>query len=166
MPRKYKPRPPMNLEMQIARLRENLRKYDPLWEDHGYPPDGWEDNVDPDSTLPENISDLERRYPGINWRAPPPEERVERPKEHEARKEENFRAGFTRDCYEMHTNVTVKGFAPRAKGKIYEYGRIQLTVDKRYIGEEAEVQIFIRPTHMSEHERTRLRRGWGIPESE
>jgi len=136
-----KHRGPMNLEMQLSHIKGILDRYNPLWKDHGYPPDGWQDEVDPALSLPENIDDLEKRYPNVHWRAPKKPPRSDKPIQW---KDEDFQAGQYGNYYEMHAGVTVKPHPTRAKGKLYTCGRIQLTVDKRYIGRTAEVHIIIR----------------------
>jgi hypothetical protein len=124
----------------IAQITELLTRNYPLWEDSGFPPDGWEDEVDSESSLSENIGDLEKRY-SITLRAP---EESPRPDKPVRSKNEECGVGPDGEYDKMEAKVIVKPHTTRAKGKLYTCGRIQLTVDKRYIGTEAEVRIFIK----------------------
>jgi hypothetical protein len=95
----------------------------------------WEDVLDPQMTLPENIESLEGYYKKYRWRMPEKEHRVRQCWQLvDSRK--------SLDIYEME--VRIKPQKVWAKGKQYMVGRIQVTTDSKWIGCRAKITAFVR----------------------
>lgn len=136
----------MPLEMQIEVIKRNLRRLNPWLEDAelvpGYdnPEQEWEDDLDSSLSLPENIDELARLYPKVKWKAP---EKRTRPNKPLRWKDEDWYAGPKGDSYKLREIVVVKRQRIKAKGHIYTRGRIQVTLDEKFIGLRAKVSVFV-----------------------
>jgi hypothetical protein len=157
MPKKYKHMP---LGLQLHVLRKNLAKLNPWLEDVDLvphvsiggtlnPEEEWEDYVDPDASFPENLDDLERQFPSVKWRVPKiTENKPLRMKPIVLRDEEGV---------SLQYKFIIKPHRPTAKGKRYNRGRIQISLDKSLIGRFAIVQIYVPKHHFDTEGMWRVR---------
>jgi len=137
----------MQIEMQIVVIKRNLRRYNPWLQDVSLVPgpdsdeEEWEDELDSSLTLTENLKHLEERYPTVRWRARRKPVRRGKPIRW---KSEDAYAGRNADSYKLRVVALVKPHETKAKGKTYRCGRIQLTLNEKFIGQKAKVSVFIK----------------------
>lgn len=139
----------MNLGLQKYKLRRILAKANPhlkslIWLPVGIfgdETDDWEDLLDPDLTFPENIDEMKQRFPRVLWKVP---KKRPSPNKPTWKKEMHDCAGQDHRGHFEAYDILIKPHRVSSNGKTYLHGRIQLTLDKRLIGREAKVTVFVR----------------------
>lgn len=101
-------------------------------------PDGWYDNLDPLMTEEENLSNLKTLFGDRGVRF---ERSIDEGMS--ARDKKIIETSWISDGLFQVFEEEIKSHKPTAKGKHYEYGRIQIRVRKELIGQKARVTIFI-----------------------
>lgn len=137
----------MPINMQIAVIKRILPQANPWLTNLDFVPiegegtQDWAETLDDSVTLPENIYELERRFPLVRWRVP--EKKRISPDKAKRWERTQMYAGPKRDSYFQVADVLVKPHKVKAKGKTYLHGRIQLTLDQEMIGRRARVSVVI-----------------------
>jgi hypothetical protein len=131
----------MPVDEQYKKLFDLLPDLNPgVIDDAAILPNGreWIDDLDPQKTLDENIDRLEQLHPEVHWRKTADSTlKSVRPRDKIIGTYLDF------DGLLQISEEEIKSHKPTAKGKHYEYGRIQIRVRKELIGQKARVLIFI-----------------------
>jgi len=97
----------------------------------------WEGIVDDTLRFGENMENLEEEYPRYRWRVPRKNKAPEKAR-HEWKKI------AVRDDFDVYTTkVEIKPHKVKAKHRTYLHGRIQVTVNRKWIGRKATVSVCI-----------------------
>ena len=145
MPKKKKHKQGHNMPIGLQKyiIRKIIEKLYPWIDDPDLLPLGdireveWEDYVDPKASLPENMDDMERIFGKRMWIPKRADNKPLRYKEVDKDEEGVL----------IREEVIIKRHPIRAKGKLYERGRIQVGLDKRLVGCYALVQVYVPKTH-------------------
>lgn len=136
----------MPIALQIVTIQRNLEKLNPglgdpllVWSSSHQHMVEWAEYLDPELSLPENIELLEHDLPDVQWRV----KKETSPWKAVQRKHESWYAGRNSDSYLLRAIAIVQPHKVKAKNKTYTRGRIQLTLDKGFIGHKAKVSVFI-----------------------
>lgn len=134
----------MPIELQTAVIRRIVNTLNPELSDPDVIPisetedDLWEDYIDSSASLPENIANLERRFPHIHWRAPKKEPTIKR-----EQREWTVETDYKEKVAVHSKEITIRPHKVTTKGKKYPHGRIQLSVPEKWIGQKAKISISV-----------------------
>jgi hypothetical protein len=97
----------------------------------------WEGILDSTYHFEENIRNLEEAYPQYRWKVPEKRKELERIRP-------EWKKFAVRDDFDVYTTkVEIKPHKVKAKHRAYLHGRIQVTVDRKWIGRKATVSVRI-----------------------